>query len=74
MRLLWSVIHPDTPASAALFHPDEGTRLGTACNRYLASVPAVKKSWGGQKIAHVSHRHDALFRTGSEVDQFFKLL
>jgi hypothetical protein len=32
--------------------------LATA-NRYVAFVPAVEKSWGGQKIAHMSYGYNA---------------
>jgi hypothetical protein len=65
---LRSFIHTEIPSLAVLFHPDQGTCLRTAANRYVAFVPAVKKSWGGQKIAHVSYGYDARIRAVCDVE------
>jgi hypothetical protein len=64
---LRSFIHTKIPSLAVFFHPNQGPCLGTATNRYLGSVPAVKKSWGGQKIAHVGHGDNALRGAGGDV-------
>jgi hypothetical protein len=53
------LIHAEIPSLAVLFYPNQGTCLRTTANRSVAFVPAVKKSWGGQKIAHVSYGYDA---------------
>jgi hypothetical protein len=66
VRQLRSFIHTEVPSLAILLHPNQGSRLGTATNRYVAFVPAVKKSWGREKIAHVSYGYDA--RLGAVCD------
>jgi hypothetical protein len=63
-----SFVHTEIPSLAVLFYPDQGTCIRTAANRYVAFVPAVKKSWGGQKIAHVSYGYDASLSAVGDVE------
>jgi hypothetical protein len=67
-KWLRGFIHTEIPALAVLLHPNQGTCLGTASNRYVAFVPAMKKSWGSQKIAHVSYGNNAPLRTVGNVE------
>jgi hypothetical protein len=39
----------------------------------VAFVSSAKKSWGGQKIAHVSYGYDARLRAVCDLEQFFEL-
>ena len=66
-------IHTEIPSLAVLFDPNQGTCLRAAANRYVAFVPAVKKSWGGQKIAHVSYGYNASLSAVGDVEQLFEL-
>src|ERR1700683_105366 len=65
---LRSFVHAEIPSLTVFFHPDQRTSLRTAANGYAASVPAVKKSWGSQKIAHVSYGDDAGLRAMCDVE------
>jgi hypothetical protein len=65
---LRSFIHAEIPSLAILLHPNQGPCLGTAINRYVGFVAAVKKSWSSQKIAHVGHGYDARLRAVCDVE------
>ena len=61
-------IHTEMPSLAILFHPNQRPCFRAAADRNMASVPAAKKNWGRQKIAHVRYGYNASRRAGRDAE------